>query len=588
MAETAAERKSRPMSASDRQSASTKESASDQRSATQSAPTSDAPEQTPTNSVPTVSQSDTASVISDTKTIETPARLTLNPTETAKDAKSQDTSTARVPKPESKDNSFSVRQVVVGNYVPIITARAFVMALNVAYPRIAALEPLRQLMTNAGASGAALAGSAITLAPIAGSLFLVDFGSAVAVEAVTPDAWWCGIPATSTDLTPCPPRLSRNPWAMNTLTAGLALISVALAYAIGLWFKTPSRINVDATTISGVAAVMGHPQIESDFGMIPKDMTQTELALYLKDKKFNLGTFPSRNGEKYGLVPAAVSADSPGLMHRLESTAVERKASLTLDTPWTHIRFLTDLIFVVFHLALLGFSVAALTHVDSPRRIFGYTTRSQITGVRIGITLAGILIVRYWTMVFADAQNFAPYARMHAKPSDARDTILKKGNSVPLFGIYPLAKLRYTIPAIIALTALVAEFFVVAISGLPWRPGQLRGEYIFCGVACVVIATIMLVVQGLVFYWRSSLPYLPRRPDSVAAVMTYVAGTTMVAEFDVVSGMGKRSSRRAIKSMGRKYAYGLKMGEDGRQRWVVDEIGNGYEGSSEQVREKLA
>ncbi|CCF36520.1 hypothetical protein CH063_08071, partial [Colletotrichum higginsianum] len=72
---------------------------------------------------------------------------------------------------------------------------------------------------------------------------------------------------------------------------------------------------------------------------------------------------------------------------------------------------------------------------------------------------------------------------------------------------------------------------------------------------------------------------MPRRPDSVASVMTYVAGTTMSRDFVAVSGLERKAAEKAIGSLGKRYAYGLKVEENGRQRWVVDEVGTGYEES---------
>ncbi|KAF6833891.1 hypothetical protein CMUS01_06396 [Colletotrichum musicola] len=487
--------------------------------------------------------------------------------------------------PQDDTQSFTVKQALVGNFVPVIASRSFLFTLSAVYTHISALEPIRQLMTTTGASGAALSGSSISLAPIAAAFFIADVGSAISVEAVSPDAWYCGAPVTEDNLLPCPPRLSVNKWAINTVIASLALVALALLFILGLWFKTPSRITADTTTIFGVAAVMGHPEVESDFRGVPTDMTQTQLAVYLRDKRFALGAFQVSNVEKIGLVPVAPDASGgrKSFSQRIEAVLAEKKAAYAGAAPWVRTRFQLDVLFAVFHLALLGLAIAALASVDSPRRVFGYVSRSQAVGVRIGICLVGILIVRYWGMVFADAQNFAPYARMHATPSPARNTILKKGFGAPALAVVPLARMGYAIPAALALTAFLAEFFVVVISGLPWRPGQLRGEYLFCAVAAVVMTSCMLLAQGFVVYWRSNLPHLPRRPDSVASVMTYVAGTEMGRNFDSVAGMGDQTARKSIKELGRRYAYGLRVEDDGRRRWVVDEVGDGYEGSRERI-----
>ncbi|GKT48981.1 uncharacterized protein ColSpa_09162 [Colletotrichum spaethianum] len=443
-------------------------------------------------------------------------------------------------------------------------------------------------MTETGASGAALAGSSITLVPFAASFLYADIASAFSAEAFTADASWCSEqPSQDADL-PCRPRISVNRWAVNVVISGLAAVAVSLIFIIGLWYKTPSRITVDTTSISGVARVVGHPEVERAFTTIPVDMTNAQLAAYLKDKRFALGTFQAESGEKYGLVPVEEAEDRPrSFFQRTEIWAVQKKASFKTSS-WTQTRFKVDVLFGVFHLALLGLGIAALVNVDNPRRIFSYDSRPATIAVRVSMCFIGILVSRYWGMVFADAQNFAPYARMHAKPSKAEGTIIKRGYNLPLLAIVPLARMGYFIPMVVAITALLAEFFVITVSGLPWRPGQLRGEYIFCGVGCVMIALLMLTAQGLMFYWRSTLPTLPRRPDSVASVMTYVAGTTMSRDFNAVSALDEKTADKTIAEMGKRYAYGMKVEEDGRQRWVVDEVGMGYEGNRTRTMEHTA
>jgi len=82
-----------------------------------------------------------------------------------------------------------------------------------------------------------------------------------------------------------------------------------------------------------------------------------------------------------------------------------------------------------------------------------------------------------------------------------------------------------------------------------------------------------MVVQ-LIFmaFWRRSLPQLQRSPESIAAVMTYVAGTSMSRDFEEFSQMTTKERDAAVKELGKEYAYGWRREEGGRVRWVVDEM----------------
>jgi hypothetical protein len=118
----------------------------------------------------------------------------------------------------------------------------------------------------------------------------------------------------------------------------------------------------------------------------------------------------------------------------------------------------------------------------------------------------------------------------------------------------------------------VAELLVVALSGLPYRPGQLRGETLFWGITSLAILGLMIVELIVVNIWRRSLPHLPRAPNSIAAVMTYVAGTRMIRDLDGLEQLSISERNRKIRDLRKAYAYGWRREEGGQVRWVVDEV----------------
>jgi len=85
----------------------------------------------------------------------------------------------------------------------------------------------------------------------------------------------------------------------------------------------------------------------------------------------------------------------------------------------------------------------------------------------------------------------------------------------------------------------------------------------------------------LVALWRRKLPLLARAPDTIASVMTYVAGTGMSRDFEDLSMCKTKERDQTIKGMGKGYVYGWRRefggGGNGagqtRVRWVVDEVG---------------
>ena len=172
----------------------------------------------------------------------------------------------------------------------------------------------------------------------------------------------------------------------------------------------------------------------------------------------------------------------------------------------------------------------------------------------------------------ADAQTFAPYIDLARGSSNADATILLKRHSIPLTAFFPLLWYCHYTPASIAFIGLIAELLIVALSGLPYRPGQQRGEFLFWGIASLVILTLMIAQLIGISLWRRKLPHLPRAPESIASVMTYVAGTSMARDFNGLEQLKRKDRDQAIRDLEKSYAYWWRREEDGRVRWVVDEV----------------
>jgi len=128
------------------------------------------------------------------------------------------------------------------------------------------------------------------------------------------------------------------------------------------------------------------------------------------------------------------------------------------------------------------------------------------------------------------------------------------------------------IAAVVAFSALLSEFLVVVLSGLPYRPGQLRSEFMFCGISSLTVLTIMLLTVVITNIWRRWLPRLPRKPDNVATVLTYVCRSQMVEDFEGVEVLSVRERDRRIRDLRKRYRYQIRKGEDGLGRWTIDEI----------------
>jgi hypothetical protein len=80
----------------------------------------------------------------------------------------------------------------------------------------------------------------------------------------------------------------------------------------------------------------------------------------------------------------------------------------------------------------------------------------------------------------------------------------------------------------------------------------------------MVIAVIALII------WKRRLPYLPRAPDTVAAVLSYISDSRMLGDFEGCEYLNDRDLGNHIVGLGKRYVYSKLPGSDGQLRYLID------------------
>lgn len=517
--------------------------------------------------------------------------------------------------------TFPTSKTLLGNYTPLIVGRGISLLLSGMFSVLALHDPVRHLTSLGGANGAQVMGATVGVSD-AGS-FVALLGGGLSAGLTYVDTNWCEAERQPGNLNPCPPRLTQTPWVVDVIIGTLVVQTALIAVAAAQWFKRPSGLSADPTTIAGVAAVMGHPEVERQFASYPAEMTSAQLAKEIKTQQWKLGTFYTAAGAvKYGIMPVPESErrrkgrqsakgtpNEGGFFTRISIKLGLWKESIKWLRDWKNNRLYFDLVFIMLLLALIGLTAAAVAHVDRPQVVFLAAAGNGV-GMRIFFAILGIIVSVYWGRIFQDAQTFTPYILLsEGDGAPPKTTILLSRHSVPFTAFFPLLFAGHFGAASVAFTGIFAELLIIFLAGLPYRPGQLRGEFLFCGVSALAILAIMLVQVIAINIWRRRLPHLPRRPDNIAAVMTYVAATGMARDFDGLEGLSVRERNKAIVDMGKNYAYGWRREEimpmpagvpggmeyhsgyatnagtagGSRVRWVIDQVA-GDEGKSLMVR----
>jgi hypothetical protein len=292
----------------------------------------------------------------------------------------------------------------LSNYAPVILSRAFVFLLSTLYHQHLLHEPIRQLNNLGGASSSVITGSPSSLILVNIASIVAQLGSAFSAGATFVDTGYCDDPTQTGTIDSCPPRLSANPWVMDVILITLIIQAITIIFVMSRWWKKPGGLSADPTSIAGVAVVMGHPKIDEEFSRFPAEMDARELSRRLRGKKFKLGTFDTDRGTvKYGIMPADEGnkkKKKDGLHTKLGNWWWKFQNSIVFLNNWRNNRLYFDAIFIALLLALLGLSIAVVSHVDKPQVVFLATAAASGTGMRIFFAILGSIVSSYWGRLF--------------------------------------------------------------------------------------------------------------------------------------------------------------------------------------------
>jgi hypothetical protein len=141
------------------------------------------------------------------------------------------------------------------------------------------------------------------------------------------------------------------------------------------------------------------------------------------------------------------------------------------------------------------------------------------------------------------------------------------------------------IPAAAAICVL-GQLLIIALASIPYSPATLWHAYLASFYVSMGVLSAMLLAQAALALrqWRRPDPPLPRAPNTVGAVWSYLVGAAPLpgvkrenggggSLLEDLADLGAASARRRdalIKGMGRAYSLEQCVGADGEVRWTID------------------
>ncbi|KAK0258987.1 hypothetical protein LTS09_006275 [Friedmanniomyces endolithicus] len=479
--------------------------------------------------------------------------------------------------------SWNTEQTFLGTYLAVLIAVIYRMFWTVINNNFNLIEPFRQLNESNGAvaeralfsfyqAQSTLLGPVPALLKrrwalaLVGTTYLVTcVMPALGSEAIYVDTdWGCANPMEGPN--PCQARMTADVTILRILQVLLAFAALALLLLISLLLLTKTGLPANPSSMATVASLMRNPALLDD--EIPPDADAKHMRDALAGRRYKLDAYKTATGELgYGIVPAYGNSQD-------EQNHVPGYSPLagvaTSSRSHSHRFRLTDL---VLGLAVLGiFGVVLAYYLDGKHDGFNDYFSSNTFGPRFILTFAATIVASLWKTVEQSAVIIAPYTRLAHHQSSAKSTILFTPQNTPFLATLTAIWNRYFLVAIITFVTLTAEGLNIVISGVPYATGQTWTQFLVSIYMSLGILGLMVAVSVLVILSRRREPKMPRKPDTVGAVMSYLSTSKMLHDFEGVDWQDGEERDRRIRLVGKRYTFLQRRREGGKEAWSVDEV----------------
>ena len=330
------------------------------------------------------------------------------------------------------------------------------------------------------------------------------------------------------------------------LIQGLLACTCVLLLIIWLSLRKQQKLlSSDPSSIATIASLLSHPDTIRDFETLDQVASKADIRKQLSDKRYQLNVYQARDGsERLGLVP--LTARDP--VSESSSTARQDHPPKTITstqrsnhkTPNLKQTILNTLLFALCAILLTILAIYYTNHdMSQPLEKF---MDSQSFGPRFLLTAIGMLIKSQWARLERRAVVYEPFNRLTNSREGTRDNnfdvVLASRPLIPMLTLFSCTRRRSFKPALLAFTAILSEIMIIFLPGIPFASVQVWIATRIAFYVCFSILGFMLVVLfslGVVRCWRKEGVKLHHDPNTLGAMIMYLAGSRLAEEMIVSS-----------------------------------------------------
>lgn len=478
---------------------------------------------------------------------------------------------------------FNTSRYFIATYVPTLVAVVLKSTWDVIYAAAKMMEPFYQLSHPHGAPATAslLAcyfqtsfswNSFQTIARHPAMLFagavysiismIAPFASESSTIKVTN---YCPRPQDPTLLHPCNAAWILNATAIRVLQALLSLTFIFVMIFMILNWKRTSGIYSDPSSIASVASLLGNADVRADFARIDPMAREKDMKTALSGNSYALSHYQFGPDEyHYGIVKVNSPNHNPASFG-LGSITPSTKAGSPVRR-----KLLEDILLTSLDVGLLV--VIVYYYLDTKNDAFNRFFNSQSFGPRFLLTIIATIIDTMWKRVEKECRIIQPYRELaKSKSSGPDNTILATRTTTPIAAVFHSLVRGNLFQTMVALMSSLSGILMIAIPGVPFQETQLYIAFLVSIYVSIGILGLMVITNIGVFFWRRGNPAMPRNPDTLANIASYLCSSHMIPEMSKLSTISQTGLNQSIKLGGHKYWFARGIGMDERVRWMIDD-----------------
>lgn len=355
------------------------------------------------------------------------------------------------------------------------------------------------------------------------------------------------------------------------------MAAMVLALVVLQWNRT-NGVMSDPSSIASMASFLHHPDVLADFRAIDTMANDFELSNLLAGNQYMLATYENSPGQyRYGLVKTVgtvkiggIGANSNTRYQSLSNPNNSHTQKPTKSIPWAAIR---DSLLGLCMLGLLAVCVGY--YLDGKNDPFNNYFNSDGFGPRFLLVIVATVVDYQWKRIEREVRIMDPFRRLGKRMAPPRQTILARRWGTP-FDALPIAFWNMNFfAAAIATVAILSDILIIAILGVPFSSAEIKPASLASFYVSFAILGLMLIAFVAVIIWRRSNPPIPRQPDTLASVWTYLCASKMLADLEGMEFMTEKVRDKSVREAGRRFFYGMANGSDGTDRYMIDHEGAG-------------